>query len=176
MEFTLKQLTPENGIAEYNMLQTLDRDEYGFTNPVNGMTFDEYKQWLVNQNDYSKALNLPENFIPQTTYFLYADTQPVGIARIRHYSSDFLEKQGVGNFGYGIAKSYRGKGYGNVLFNEVMKKCKDMGYTKIQSYVYRNNAASNQIFIKNGAKFLGIFQDIKNKYEVDLSNLKFLHF
>lgn len=73
------------------------------------MSYEQYKQWLRAQEDYSKSRNLPENFIPQTTYFLYVNNEPVGIARIRHYSADFLEKQGVGNFGYAIAKPYRGR-------------------------------------------------------------------
>ena len=115
-----------------------------------------------------KLFNLPENFIPQTTYFLYVDGQPVGIARIRHYSSDYLEKQGVGNFGYGIAKPYRGKGYGNVLFANVLTKCKALGYSKIKSFVSIENIASNKVFIKNSAKFLGTFNGVKNIYETQI--------
>jgi len=106
MNFEFGQLSIENGISEYNMLQEIDNSEYGFTNEVKGMSFEEYKNWLIEQDNYSKSLNLPENFIPQTTYFLYVDEQPVGIARIRHYSSEYLEKQGVGNFGYGIKNIY----------------------------------------------------------------------
>lgn len=165
MEFELRQLSMENGIDEYNMLQEIDANEYGFTNEANGMSFNEYKQWLVQQDDYSKSLNLPENFIPQTTYFLYVDGQPIGIARVRHYSSDYLEKQGVGNFGYGIAKPYRGKGYGNVLFTNVLVKCKSLGYSKIKSFVHVENIASNKVFIRNGSKFSGTLNGIKNIYE-----------
>ena len=50
------QLSKENRVDEYNMLQEIDRNEYGFTNEVKGMSFDEYKGWLVQQDDYSKAL------------------------------------------------------------------------------------------------------------------------
>ncbi len=165
MSIELRQLSKENGLAEYDMLQDIDANEYGFTNEVKGMTFEEYKEWLVNQDDYSKARNLPENFIPQTTYFLYVDDQPVGIARIRHSSADFLEKQGVGNFGYGIAKSHRGKGYGDILFKKVMEKCKLHGYSKVKSFVHVDNIASNKVFIRNGAVHLGVLNGIKNIYE-----------
>lgn len=165
MKFELRPLSIENGIEEYNMLQAIDKAEYGFTNEVNGISYDEYKKWLISESDISNSKNLPENWIPQTTYFLYVESNPVGIARIRHYSSDYLEKQGVGNFGYGIAKPYRGKGYGHVLFQEVMKKCKQLGYSKIRSFIYIENIASNQIFIKNGAKFIEVFDGIKNIYE-----------
>jgi len=165
MAFGLRQLSVENGMAEYTMLQEIESDEYGFTNEVKGMSFDEFREWLMRQDDYANARNLPENYIPQTTYFLYVDTQPVGIARIRHRSSEFLEKQGVGNFGYGVAKPYRGRGYGHVLFANVLSKCGAHGYTKIKSFVSIENAASNRVFIKNGAKLLGVFDGMKNIYE-----------
>jgi len=168
MEIELRQLSIENGIDEYSMLQEIEGNEYGFSNEVNGMSLDEYKEWLIREDGYSKALNLPENYIPQTTYFLYVNARPVGIARIRHYSSDFLEKQGVGNFGYGIAKPHRGKGYGHVLFIHVLAACKTLGYTKIRSFVHIDNAASNRVFVKNGAKWLGTFDGIKNIYETTI--------
>ncbi len=165
MSIELRELSMENDIAEYNMLQDIDANENGFTNEVKGMTFEQYKEWLIKQNDYSKSKNLPDNFIPQTTYFLYVDNQPIGIGRIRHYSADFLEKQGVGNFGYAIAKSYRGKGYGDKLFLNILEKCKLFGYSKIRSYVHVDNIPSNKVFINNGAELVGVFNGIKNIYE-----------
>lgn len=165
MDYELRQLSLENGIAEYNMLQDIDREEYGFTNEVNGMSFEQYREWLAQENDFSQAKNLPKNWIPQTSYFLYVDGIPVGIARIRHYSSDLLEKQGVGNFGYGIAKAHRGKGYGNVLFAGLIDKCKAHGYSKVKSFVHIDNVASNKVFVRNGALFLGTFNGVKNMYE-----------
>ena len=136
MNIELRQLSLENGMAEYNMLQEIETDEYGFTNEVKGLSFQQYKKWLKKQDDYSKELNLPENFIPQTTYFFYLDNNPVGIARIRHYPADFLEKQGVGNFGYAIAKSYRGKGYGSILFAKMLEKCLFVGGQKWKKHCW----------------------------------------
>jgi len=165
MEFELRQLSVDNGLSEYNMLQEIGSNENGFTNEANGMTFDEYKRWLIQENDCSQAKNMPQNWIPQTTYFFYADNVPIGIVHLRHYSSDFLEKQGVGNFGYGIAKSHRGKGYGHILFLHVLEKCKLHGYDKIKSFVHIDNDASNKVFIANGAKLIGTFDGAKNVYE-----------
>lgn len=56
----------------------------------------------------------------------------------------------VGNFGYGIAKSYRGKGYGNKLFRKVMEKCRLHGYAWVKSFVHVDNIASNKVFVRNG--------------------------
>ncbi|WP_425756725.1 GNAT family N-acetyltransferase [Ihubacter sp. rT4E-8] len=170
MEIELRQLSLENNDAEYNMLQDIGANENGFTNEVNGMSFEQYKEWLVQENNYSNSQNLPDNYIPQTTYFLYVDNVPVGIARIRHYSAEFLEKQGVGNFGYGIAKSQRGKGYGNALFIRVLEKCKILGYKKTKSFVHIDNVASNKVFVNNGAILLEVFGGTKNVYETVIDN------
>lgn len=164
----LRQLSPENGRAEYNMLQEIGSNENGFTNEVYGMAFEDYKKWLIQEDDYSKSRNLPKNFIPQTSYFLYVDNLPIGIARIRHHSADFLERRGVGNFGYGIAKSYRRKGYGNILLVHIIDKCKSLGYSKTESFVNIDNIASNKVFINNGAVLLGVFKGVKNIYEITI--------
>lgn len=80
------QLSITNGQDEYNMLQDIGKVENGFTNEVKGMSFDDYKLWLVQQDNYSKGENVPVDWIPQTTYFLYSNKTPVGVGRIRHYS------------------------------------------------------------------------------------------
>ena len=166
MDYELRQLSALNGREEYQMLQQIDRDENGFTNEVKGMSYEEYKGWLVRENDFSMARNLPQGWIPQTTYFLYVEDKPVGITRIRHYSSEMLESRGVGNFGYAIAKGCRGKGYGGILFSAVLEKCRELGYSKIKSFVHIGNTASNRIFLKSGARHIGIFHGEKNIYEV----------
>jgi len=168
MIFELRQLSINNGMDEYTMLQEIGNNEYGFTNEVKEMPFGEYKKWLIQEENYSKAIDLPENWIPQTTYFFYANMCPVGIARIRHFSSNALEEQGVGNFGYGIAKSHRGKGYGNALFPHILQKCKLLGYKKTKSFVNIDNIASNKIFLASGAVLVGTFHNNKNIYEIDI--------
>ncbi|MCL2322006.1 MAG: GNAT family N-acetyltransferase [Oscillospiraceae bacterium] len=168
MSIELKQLSTEDGEDVYDMLQEIGTNEYGFMNEVKGMSFDEYKLWLKQEDGYSRAENLPENWVPGTTFFLFIDEIPVGIGRIRHYSNENLEQRGVGNFGYGIAKPYRNKGYGSILFEKLLMKCKTFGYSKIKLYAYIDNIATNKIMLKNGAKLIGIFNGEKNIYEFSL--------
>ena len=119
----LKQSNKNLGYAEYEMLQNIENGENGFMNIVCGMSFDEYKQWLAEQDDHHLGINLPNGWIPDTTYFLYDGNVPVGIGRVRHGTNDYLQKVlGAGEIGYGIAKNHRGKGYGNILFKELLEK------------------------------------------------------
>lgn len=168
MSYELKQLSINNGKEEYQMLQDIGDNEYGFSNEVKGMTYEEYKQWLIKQDDYSRGQNLPENWIPATTYFLYVDGIPVGTGRIRHSSSEFLEAQGVGNLGYGIARSERGKGYGNKLLELLLIECKKFGYKHIKLFPYIANIPTNKVMIKNGGKVIGQLNNEKNIYDIPI--------
>ncbi|WP_396152212.1 MULTISPECIES: GNAT family N-acetyltransferase [unclassified Clostridium] len=86
--------------------------------------------------------------MPETTYFLYIDDNPVGIERIRHRSSKYLESIGVGNLGYAVSKLYRGKGYGNILFKKLLKKCISFGYNDIKLFPYKSNIPTIKVMLK----------------------------
>lgn len=162
MKVELRKLSLDMSDKEYNMLQDILDEENGFTNPAYQLSYEDYKKWLKKEDDYSRGENLPDGWIPCTTYFLYIDDMPVGYGRIRHYSNDYLEKiKGVGNFGYGIAKKYRGKGYGNILFSKLLEKCKDFGYTEIKLFPYKNNLATLKVMKKNGGRIIDDFNEYK---------------
>ena len=98
----------------------------------------------------------------QTTYIIYIDDIPVGYGRIRHSSTEYLETVvGAGNLGYGISKEHRGKGYGNVLFQELLKKCAEHGYDEIKLFPLKSNEATIKIMLKNGGAIIGSFKNEK---------------
>lgn len=43
----LKRLSVDNGLDIYTMLQEIPAEENGLINKANGLTFDEYKEWLI---------------------------------------------------------------------------------------------------------------------------------
>ena len=163
MKIELKQLSIKMGQPEYDMLQGIVDGENGFSNPAYKLSKNEYKKWLEKENNYSKGKELPEGWIPATTYLLYIDEIPVGYGRVRHSSSEYLENViGAGNLGYAISKQYRGKGYGNLLFKELLNKCKDFGYTEIKLFPYKDNEATVRIMLKNGGEIIGEFKETKH--------------
>ena len=163
MKVELKQLNVNVEEQEYKMLQGILDIENGFTNPAYNLSYKEYKKWLQDADNHSKGLNLPDDWIPYTTYFLYIDDIPVGYGRVRHSSSEYLENVvGAGNLGYGISKEYRGKGYGNILFKELLKKCKEHGYKEIKLFPLKANEATIEIMMKNGGKIIGDFKGEKH--------------
>ena len=164
----LRSSNKDLGVAEYEMLQTIEDGENGFMNKVCGMSFKEYKKWLTDQDDFSEGKNLPQGWIPFTTYFLYDNNIPIGIGRIRHETSEYLQTViGAGEIGYGISKTYRGKGYGDILFKELLKKCKEeFGYKKITLFPYKDNKVTIRIMLKNGGKIIGNFKEEKIIIEI----------
>ena len=165
----LKQLSPDMGKPEYDMLQEIPDVENGFTNPAYGLSYKEYKEWLQTMDNNSRGVDLPEGWIPSTTYFLYVDDVPVGYGRVRHSSSEYLETVvGAGNLGYGIAKEYRGKGYGNILFQELLKKCREIGYKEIKLFPMKSNEPTVKIMLKNGGQIIGDFKDYKHIIRIPL--------
>ena len=117
----LKQVNKDMGFDEYKMLQGIENGENGFMNEVFGMSFAGFKEWLIMQEDFHLGKNLPQGWIPYTTYFLYDNGLPIGIGRVRHETSEYLQKVvGAGEIGYGISKDYRGKGYGMTLVKNLL--------------------------------------------------------
>lgn len=170
MKIELKQININMEKNEYDMLQGILDVENGFTNPAYNLTYEQYKIWLKDLDEHSKGINLPEGWVPYTTYILYIDNIPVGYGRVRHSSCEYLETVvGAGNLGYGISKEYRGKGYGDILFKELLKKCKEHGYKEIKLFPLKTNESTVRIMLKNGGKIIG---DFKNEKHIILVPIK----
>lgn len=163
MKIELKQVNSGMAEQEYSMLQGILKVENGFTNPAYNLFYAEYKAWLLEEDDHSKGVGLPDGWKPYTTYILYIDDVPVGYGRVRHSSDEYLETVvGAGNLGYGISKEHRGKGYGNILFQQLLKRCKDFGYKEIRLFPLKENRATVSIMLKNGGTIIGDFKNEKH--------------
>lgn len=145
----LKQLSINDGMDIYEMLQRIGAEENAFHNDVNGMTFEEYKQWLVKQESWAKGDSLPEGYVRQWTYWLYDNNMPVGYGKLREKLTDSSREFG-GNIGYAIDSERRGKGYGSLLFSSLLDKARELGIKEIMSTVEKNNIASKIIQEKCG--------------------------
>ena len=152
-DYLLIQLSPNDGDSFFQMLQTIEANENEFKNPVNGMTFDEFKNWLNQQNDWSSGENLPKGFVRQTCYWLLVNDIPVGIGKIRH-SLTSQSRQIGGNIGYAISSMYRGKGYGFILLKKLIEKANELGIKDKLLTVEKYNYASKKVIEKNGGKLI----------------------
>jgi len=144
----LKKLALSDGQDIYNMLQEISSNDNGFHNKVYGMTFDQYKIWL--EKEFAIDNGKLENWmVPQSSYWLYDNTVPIGYGRIRHCLNDAL-RETSGNIGYAIAYSKRGQGYGNSILALLKEKCVELGMMQLQIGANANNERSNKVIIHNG--------------------------
>lgn len=146
----LKRLSVDDGLDIYTMLQEIPAEENGLINKANGLTFDEYKEWLIVKQRDSEQEGIVDGWkVPSTTFWLYADGIPVGFGSVRHFLTEALRKAG-GNIGYGIAPAFRGKGYGKELLRLLLNEAKEMGIDKVLVTILLDNIASQAVAIANG--------------------------
>ena len=145
----LRQLSVDDGLDIYNMLQRIKKNENEFKNTANGLSVKEYKKWLVEQYNWSKGIALPNGYVPQTIFWLYDKEIPVGIGKIRHLLNENSRRIG-GNIGYAIDPLYRGNGYATILLSLLIKKAHEIGVHEILLSVEKCNPASKKVIEKNG--------------------------
>ncbi|MBO4623852.1 MAG: GNAT family N-acetyltransferase [Bacilli bacterium] len=148
----LKKLSINDGLDVYNMLQDIPLDENGYHNSANGITYEEYKEWLVKKEKDANQVGIIDGWrVPQTTFVLYEDGVPVGYGSIRHFLTDALREVG-GHIGYCISPLYRKKGYGKEILKRLIIEARAMGIKDILVTTNLDNYASQKVIIANGGK------------------------
>ncbi|MFD2168537.1 GNAT family N-acetyltransferase [Tumebacillus lipolyticus] len=97
-----------------------------------------------------KGENLPEGWVPDSTYWLVtADKRVVGAVNIRHRLNERLFNCG-GHIGYGIRPSERQKGYATKLLALSLEKAKALRIEKVLVACDAWNIGSEKTIINNG--------------------------
>ena len=146
------------------MLQEIDANDNGFQNKVFSIKYDDYIKWLKNECAVDDG-KLEDWMVPQSSFWMYDDDEPIGYGRIRHFLNDNLENTS-GHIGYAIRKSRRGQGYGNKILKLLIDECMKLKINQIQIAANKNNILSNKVIIKNGGV---LFKENKEKnfYHID---------
>lgn len=132
-------------------------------------TFEEF---LIESNNNSKGINLPDGIVPSDIYFLVDDNSKylLGAVDIRHYLNEYLLQYG-GNIGYGVRPSERKKGYATQMLDLALEKCKEMQIPRVLITCFKSNVASANTIIKNGGILENeVIEDgkIKQRYWIKL--------
>lgn len=145
----LRALRLDDGAEMYGMLQELPPDENGFLNPVYGVSYDEYRQWLVQCVADAEQVGLLDGWmVPQSTFWFYADGRLAGMGKIRHFLTDRLRQAG-GTIGYALRPSERGKGLGTLFLAELVMACKKLGVDRVLLTINKDNIPSVKSALAN---------------------------
>ena len=158
MNVQLKRLSPDDEMDVYALLQAIPKDENGLMNGANGLSYDDYKQWLIKKDDMAHGIGLADWMVPQITYWLYVDGDPVGMGKLRTRLTDKLKEDG-GHLGYSIASPHRGIGYGTLLVKMMVKEAAALNLDNILLTINNNNPPSIKVAIKSGGTIEKVTND-----------------
>lgn len=100
--------------------------------------------------DAHNGINLPDSWVPDSTYWLVTDhNRIVEAVNIRHSLTEHLFNAG-GHIGYGIRPSERRKGYATKLLALSLEKAKQLNITKALIVCDEVNTASEKTILHNG--------------------------
>jgi predicted acetyltransferase len=134
----------------YELYMSFPENENGFMNSVYGYDYEQFLDWIEKKRNWSMGKELPEGFVPDTTYVLVDKGAYVGVFNLRHCLNDFL-REGPGHIGYGISPKYRGKGYATKGLELTLTKARQMCIHEVYMSVNKDNPASLRVQTKNGA-------------------------
>src|SRR5690242_12786970 len=121
MYIELRELSQNDGNDILEMIREIGPGENGFMNDGYEMNETGFKDYLYQNINMSRGIDIQPQWVPQTKYWLLIDGYPVGLGKLRHYLNNNLRKIG-GHIGYCIRPTARGKGYGNTILYELLKK------------------------------------------------------
>lgn len=154
----IKPANIEDAEQEWLFVAAMPENENGLTNKWHGVTRDRFiSEALPEMINCARGIDLPDGFVPDTTLFLWNDTQIVGQFRLRHY---LPATKIPGHIGYFIAMEHRGKGFAT----EGLRLTLEYGASIIPEDEYymrlnKDNPASLRVMLKNGGRIVGETED-----------------
>jgi len=153
--FYIKELSLDDGQEILNMIREIGPGENGFGNRGWDMKDEEFEGYLRRHIRMSQGIGLEPKYVPQTMCWFYVDDRPVGIIKLRPILNQNLRKHG-GNIGYCVRPSERGKGYGDIMLRELLKKVEARGMSKVLLTVNEDNIPSRKVIESNGGELSDI--------------------
>jgi predicted acetyltransferase len=112
----------------------------------------DFKRIVQFLHNNEKGENLPEGWVPDSTYWLVnEDNKVLGVVNIRHSLTERLFNCG-GHIGYGIRPSERRKGYATQILSLSLEKTNELGIDRVLVVCDATNIASERTIVKNGGK------------------------
>ncbi len=131
------------------MIREIGPGQNGFHNDGYTVPYCRFGDFLGRLVDMGEGRGLPDGFVPQTTYWAFVGSRPVGIAKLRHRLTDALRRTG-GHIGYTIRPSERRRGYGTAMLRATLGEAARMGIESALLTINEDNRPSWRLVERNG--------------------------
>ena len=147
----------QRSFEDYVLAYKKAGDDFYFNKYRKGLeNFNQYLEYLDN---WSKGIDLRQDEVATSTYWLIANNEVVGVLRVRHRELD-----SAGHIGYDISPSYRNKGYGTEILRLGLMEAAKIGIKEVIVTCNIENISSKKIIEKNNGVLLGtIFDEEENE-------------
>ncbi|MBC52923.1 MAG: GNAT family N-acetyltransferase [Gammaproteobacteria bacterium] len=145
MQLILPGIEYEESYRDY-IEELGDEERYPFP-----LDFDhsDFAALLAKLERFRQSIDLPEGFVPATTYWLVHGSDIVGVSNLRHYLNDRIRYAG-GHIGLGIRPAWRGRALGNRLLELTLEKAAEHGINPVYVHCHKHNEPSARMIIANG--------------------------
>jgi len=108
----------------------------------------DFAALLRRLGDFASGVDLPDGFVPSSTYWLVEGSELIGVSNLRHYLNDRIRHHG-GHIGLSVRPSYRGRGLGNVLLSLTIQEARKKDIAPIHIHCHKSNTASVRMIARN---------------------------
>jgi predicted acetyltransferase len=145
VQLILPRLEYATSYSEY-VRELGDEERYPF--PLD-FEHEDFPALLQRLENFASGIDLPEDFVPSSTYWLVQGSEIIGVSNLRHYLNDRIRRHG-GHIGLGIRPSFRGRGFGNLLLALTILEARRKGISDIHVHCHKSNIASAKMITRNG--------------------------
>lgn len=131
-----------------------DEERYPFP-----LDFDhgDFPALIRRLSDFEIGRDLPEGYVPSTTYWLVENKELVGVSNLRHFLNERIFNAG-GHIGLGIRPKARGRGLGNLLLSLTITEARKQGIGELHIHCHKHNTVSAKMIVANGGVLSSEFQ------------------
>lgn len=113
--------------------------------------FDDFPALVARLRNHSLGVDLPDGWVPHTTFWLLEDGEIVGVSSLRHYMTERLKLIG-GHIGFGVRPSAQGRGVAKELLKQTLNQAKRLGMSEVLVICLKENVASSRVIEANGGR------------------------
>ncbi|KKK59885.1 hypothetical protein LCGC14_3029900 [marine sediment metagenome] len=150
-EEEIKLIAPTEALRDIYMDFLADFARAGETqiDGAGGDAEDDFAAFVQQQEDYTRGVDLPDGWVPASTFWVVCKNEILGVCNIRHRLIEKLRDFG-GHIGYSIRPSQRNKGYGTLMLKLALEKAREVGIDRVLITCDKDNIASQRVILKNG--------------------------